>query len=156
MPLERKCRLGVLVLVLILMLGFYGAGGWGEVDTRPPDVTLVVPYFELPEKAELCGEAAPLWSADVRERFDREFTIVTQSHAQVYLWLKRTERYFPWVEKQLVSMGSSGRSEICGCCRKRSAARGRFTCRRRRSLAVYGGHGDFLRNNAVRRHRRAL
>ena len=105
MPLERKCRLGVLVLVLILMLGFYGAGGWGEVDTRPPDVTLVVPYFELPEKAELCGEAAPLWSADVRERFDREFTIVTQSHAQVYLWLKRTERYFPWVEKQLVSWG---------------------------------------------------
>ena len=60
MPLERKCRLGVLVLVLILMLGFYGAGGWGGVDSRPPAVTWVVPYFELPEKAELCGEAVPL------------------------------------------------------------------------------------------------
>ena len=105
MPLERKCRLGVLVLVLILMLGFYGAGGWGGVDSRPPDVTWVVPYFGLPEKAELCGEAVPLGSADVRERFDREFTIVTQSHAQVYLWLKRTERYFPWIEKQLAARG---------------------------------------------------
>ncbi len=30
MPLERKCRLGVLVLVLILMLGFYGAGRLGR------------------------------------------------------------------------------------------------------------------------------
>ena len=43
--------------------------------------------------------------ADVRERFDREFTIVTHSHAQVYLWLKRTERYFPWIEKQLAERG---------------------------------------------------
>lgn len=105
MPLERKCRLGVLVLVLILMLGFYGAGGWGEVDSRPPALSWFVPCFVLPEKAELCAEAAPLGSADVRERFDREFTIVTQSHAQVYLWLKRTERYFPWIEKQLASRG---------------------------------------------------
>ncbi len=105
MPLERKCRLGVLVLVLILMLGFYGTGGWGGVDSRPPAPTWLVPYFELPEKADLCGEAVPLGSADVRERFDREFTIVTLSHAQVYLWLKRTERYFPWIEKQLASRG---------------------------------------------------
>ena len=105
MPLERRCRLGVLVLVLILMLGFYGAGGWGGVDSRPPALTWLVPYFGLPEKAELCGEAVPLGSADVRERFDREFTIVTQSHAQVYLWLKRTERYFPWIEKQLAARG---------------------------------------------------
>ncbi len=105
MPLERRCRLGVLVLVVILMLGFYGAGGWGGVDSRPPAVSWVVPYFGLPEKAELCGEAAPLGSADVRERFDREFTIVAHGHAQVYLWLKRTERYFPWIEKQLASRG---------------------------------------------------
>ena len=105
MPLERKCRLGVLALVLILMLGFYGAGGWGGVDSRLPTPTWFVPCFGLPEKAELCGEAAPLGSADVSERFDREFTILTQSHAQVYLWLKRTERYFPWVEKQLAARG---------------------------------------------------
>jgi hypothetical protein len=64
-----------------------------------------VPYFDLPEKADLCSEPVPLGSADVRERFDREFTIVTQSHAQVFLWLKRTERYFPWIEKQLAARG---------------------------------------------------
>jgi len=102
---DRKCRIGVLALVSTLLLGFYGAGGWGGVDLRPPVATWVVPYFELPEKAELCGEGVPLESADVRERFDREFTIVTQSHAQVYLWLKRIERYFPWIEKQLAARG---------------------------------------------------
>jgi len=107
MPLERKCRLGVLILVFILLLGFYGSGSLGGVDSRPQPQTptWVVPYFELPEKAELCGEPAPLQSADVRERYDREFTIVAQSHAQVYLWLKRSERYFPWIEKQLAARG---------------------------------------------------
>ncbi len=105
MPLERKCRLGVLVLVVVMMLGFYGAGGWGEIDSKPAATAWLVPYFELPARAELCGEVVPLGSADVRERFDREFTIVTQSHAQVYLWLKRMERYFPWIEKQLASRG---------------------------------------------------
>jgi hypothetical protein len=37
----------------------------------------------------------------VWERFDKEFTIVVYSHAQVYLWLKRKDRYFPWIEQQL-------------------------------------------------------
>ena len=105
MPVERKCRFGVLVLVSMLMIGFYGTGSWGGVDPRPPITVMSVPYFDLPENAELCGEAVPLESSDVRERFDREFTIVVQSHAQVYLWLKRTERYFPWIEKQLASRG---------------------------------------------------
>jgi hypothetical protein len=107
MPFERKCRIGVLLLVFILLLGFYGSGGLGGVDPGPEQhaAPWVVPYFDLPEKAELCGESAPLQSADVRERYDREFTIVTQSHAQVFLWLKRTERYFPWIEKELAARG---------------------------------------------------
>jgi hypothetical protein len=50
---------------------------------------------------ELCGEPVPLEDPDVWERFDREFTIVVHSHAQVYLWLKRMERYLPWIENQL-------------------------------------------------------
>jgi len=105
MPFEKKYRIGVLVLVSILMVGFYGAGSWGVVDSAPHAPTWVVPYFDLPVKAEFCGEGVPLGSADVRERFDREFTVVTQSHAQVYLWLKRMERYFPGIEKQLASRG---------------------------------------------------
>jgi len=61
----------------------------------------VVPYFAPPSYAEFCGEPVPLDNQEVRERFDREFTIVVYAHSQVYLWLKRMERYFPWVEHQL-------------------------------------------------------
>jgi hypothetical protein len=37
----------------------------------------------------------------VYERFDKEFTLVVYNHAQVYLWLKRMERYFPIIEERL-------------------------------------------------------
>jgi LysM repeat protein len=50
---------------------------------------------------DLCGEPVPLHIQEVAERFDKEFTLVVYNHAQVYLWLKRMERYFPWIEERL-------------------------------------------------------
>jgi hypothetical protein len=107
MPIERRCRVGILTLVLLLWLGCIGAGSSGGVDSKPalPLPVAVVPYFQIPEQSDLCGEPVPLRVAEVRERFDREFTIIVNSHAQVYLWLKRKERYFPWIEKLLASQG---------------------------------------------------
>jgi membrane-bound lytic murein transglycosylase D len=105
MAAEKTCRIGILFLVSVLWLGFSGLISWGGVDSKPPTPVFIIPFYDLPDRAELCGESVPLLIPDVRERFDREFTIVTNSHAQVYLWLKRTERYFPWIEKQLASKG---------------------------------------------------
>lgn len=61
----------------------------------------MAPYFPPPDTMDLCGEPVPLHIQDVQERFDREFTLVLYNHAQVYLWLKRMERYFPWIEERL-------------------------------------------------------
>lgn len=61
----------------------------------------IVPYYPPPRHMDLCGEPVPLHTQEVAERFDREFTIIVYNHAQVYLWLKRMERYFPWLEEQL-------------------------------------------------------
>lgn len=71
----------------------------------PESGVFPIPYYPPPSKMELCGEPVPIHIEDVRERFDREFTIVVYSHAQVFLWLKRKERYFPWLEKQLAQSG---------------------------------------------------
>jgi membrane-bound lytic murein transglycosylase D len=60
-----------------------------------------VPYYAPPGHIDLCGEPVPLHVQEVMERFDREFTIIVYNHAQVYLWLKRMERYFPWIEERL-------------------------------------------------------
>ncbi|HAA02872.1 MAG TPA: hypothetical protein DCE18_05835 [Syntrophobacteraceae bacterium] len=64
-----------------------------------------VPYFPPPERIDLCGEPAPLHNQEALERFDREFTIIVYNHAQVYLWLKRMERYFPVIEGRLRALG---------------------------------------------------
>src|SRR5512139_146204 len=55
-------------------------------------------YYTPPGRIDFCGEPVPLENQDVLERFDKEFTLVLYNHAQVYWWLKRKGRYFPWIE----------------------------------------------------------
>ncbi len=58
-------------------------------------------YIPPPNHMVFCGEQVPLHVQEVWERFDREFTIVVYNNAQMYLWLKRMQRDFPWIEKRL-------------------------------------------------------
>ncbi len=71
------------------------------VCVNPAPATLSFPYIAPPNSIDLCGEPVPLSRQDVYERFDKEFTLVVYNHAQVYLWLKRMERYFPAIEERL-------------------------------------------------------
>lgn len=102
MSRNRK-RQAVALSMLLSVVGFgcLHAFSWAKAEPASTVPQVIVPYFEPPKHAELCGEPVPLDVPDVQERLDREFTIVVYSHAQVYLWLKRMERYFPWIEKQL-------------------------------------------------------
>jgi hypothetical protein len=74
-------------------------------DERALSSPFIVPYYPPPSAMDLCGEPVPLQNREVLERFDREFTLVVYNHAQIYLWLKRMERYFPWIEQQLRASG---------------------------------------------------
>jgi hypothetical protein len=73
-----------------------------------PGGQVEVPYFPAPTHIDLCGEPVPLDREAVYERFDREFTLVVYNHAQVYLWLKRMQRYFPMIEQRLRYYGLPG------------------------------------------------
>lgn len=70
---------------------------------KPAVKVMAVPYYPPPATLDFCGEPVPLNDQEVLERFDREFTVIVYNHAQVYLWLKRMERYFPWIEERLRS-----------------------------------------------------
>ncbi|MEJ5364125.1 MAG: transglycosylase SLT domain-containing protein [Desulfosoma sp.] len=112
---------GRIVLTAALCLVVFSCSGVATKQTQEPaahygvkPVTETVrsesllpmaPYVTPPQKLDLCGEPVPLHIRDVLERFDREFTIVVYSHAQVYLWLKRAERFFPWFEEELRRRG---------------------------------------------------
>lgn len=72
-----------------------------QAPAAAPAVFVNAPYIPAPNSSDLCGEPVPLNRQDVYERFDKEFTLVVYNHAQVYLWLKRMERYFPAIEERL-------------------------------------------------------
>jgi membrane-bound lytic murein transglycosylase D len=61
--------------------------------------------YELPARMEFAGEVVPLERSDVRERLEREFLLSVGNRAQVVLWLKRSARYFPYIEGELARAG---------------------------------------------------
>jgi membrane-bound lytic murein transglycosylase D len=94
-----------IALILMFSAGYLRETLWSQGPSPTPTIPFAVPYHAPPEQLELCGEVVPLNLQDVKERLDREFTIVVYGHAQVYLWLKRMQRYFPWLEKEIERNG---------------------------------------------------
>ena len=70
-----------------------------------PAAPEVLPDFSLPGSISLCDESIPLENRRVLEMLDREFTIAVWDRAQVFLWLKRAGRYFPYIEEKLAEAG---------------------------------------------------
>jgi hypothetical protein len=57
--------------------------------------------FKTPDSLTFCGEHVPLERRDVWERLDKQFLLSLGRRAQVILWLKRSKKYFPFIEEQL-------------------------------------------------------
>ncbi len=57
--------------------------------------------FRLPETIVFADAPVPLDRWDVAERLEREFYLALAQPAQVILWLKRSARYFPYIEERL-------------------------------------------------------
>jgi len=56
------------------------------------------PYYSFPTNLTLCGEPVPLHDRKFWEMMDREFTMAVYDRAQVFLLLKRSTRFFPFIE----------------------------------------------------------
>lgn len=61
--------------------------------------------YRLPEEITFCDERVPLEKRNVWERLDKEFLFAIGNTPQVLLWLKRSNRYFPYIEKRLMVEG---------------------------------------------------
>ena len=57
--------------------------------------------FELPKKLFFAGERVPLQDTDVRERLDKELNVNVYYHSSTIFLIKRANRWFPFVAKQL-------------------------------------------------------
>jgi len=61
--------------------------------------------YALPATMEFAGERVPFDRWDVGERLEREFLLSVGNRAQVVLWLKRSARYFPYIQSELRKAG---------------------------------------------------
>jgi len=96
--------LGAIALLLVLNLVVVGlTSSTGPAEDSAP--VGVLSDFPLPGSISLCHEPIPLENQRVLEMLDREFTIAVWDRAQVFLWLKRAGRYFPYIEEKLYEAG---------------------------------------------------
>lgn len=61
--------------------------------------------YKLPPRIAICGVEIPLNKPGVREAMEQEFYISLSNRASVILWIKRSGRYFPHIEKRLREKG---------------------------------------------------
>jgi membrane-bound lytic murein transglycosylase D len=112
LPSSRSTRLpplllGVLALLLALnlvVLALRFSPSTAEEVVNPE----VLSSFHLPGSISLCHEPIPLENRKTLDMLDREFTIAVWDRAQVFMWLKRAGRYFPYIEQKLTEAGMPG------------------------------------------------
>ena len=77
---------------------------WGCFSQMSYSIEPII-SFPIPVKTEFAGQSISLERYDMRERFDREQTIIAYNHAQSLIIIKRANRYFPIIEPVLKENG---------------------------------------------------
>jgi hypothetical protein len=106
----------IIFTLLVFAVGLYTADLIKALLPQPPAAKIqeappselsnpVFFDFELPQTLALCGEPVPLHDRRVWEMLDREFNITVWDHAQMFMYLKRAGRYFPYIESKLAEAG---------------------------------------------------
>ena len=65
----------------------------------------VLSAYRLPDKVDFAGQPVPLDKWDTKERLEREFLLMVGDAPQIILWLKRSGRHFPMIEKKIKERG---------------------------------------------------
>lgn len=88
----------VYALALTMLLVTTANAAEGHVPAAFPSLESAVRSVR---QADFCGEPVPMHIVEVRERFEKELLLMLWDRAQVILWLKRSSRFFPHIERLL-------------------------------------------------------
>jgi hypothetical protein len=91
----------VLLMVIPFFLFFLAAPAAGARPAGPPVADDLAALVRVAPPLFFCGEPVPLQISEVRERLEREMLISLGNRPQVILWIKRSARYLPHIEKVL-------------------------------------------------------
>ncbi len=87
----------VLICLSIMLFGIPIA--WGQSD--PANSPSILSCIKITPPLDFCGEPVPLNDRNIYESLEKELLMFVCNRAQVFLWIKRSGRYFPYIEKEL-------------------------------------------------------
>jgi len=101
----RLIRIPLLAgLLILLWVSFAPAASPGTIHpmevSRFPSLESAI---RIKGPITFCGEYVPINLPAIRERLEKELLLMLWDRAQVILWLKRSGRYFPYIEASLKS-----------------------------------------------------
>ena len=77
------------------------AGGQEPGDAQSDNWPSLNDSLRITRPIDFCGETVELEEQDVRERLEKELLLTIWDRPQVVLWMKRSPRYLPIIEKML-------------------------------------------------------
>ncbi len=91
-------------LVSVFLISILTVASANSEGIDPPEINEfpgLISRVQISGPLDFCGEAVELENQDVRERLEKEFLLTLWDRAQVALWIKRSSRYLPIIEKML-------------------------------------------------------
>jgi hypothetical protein len=91
-------------IILSLSFTILSCGQLTSTDTllhNPSTPKSLIAAIKFSEALTFCGEEVPLSENGIKERLERELLICLDNKDDIIMWLKRANRYFPYVENIL-------------------------------------------------------
>lgn len=106
--MSNRLKTGLLLFAITVLLGYILLETFTEIwendsTTRSEGYQNIL--VRVPTTFEFCGEQVPLYDEEVKERFDKELYINVFRHSSTSLIIKRSEKFFPIIEKILKEEG---------------------------------------------------
>ena len=90
------------LIQLLIMLAVTGISVAQEpVKQQPSNWPRLITDIKIDETLDFCGEPVALDIQEVRERLEKELLLTIWDRPQVVLWIKRSTRYLPIIERML-------------------------------------------------------
>jgi LysM repeat protein len=91
----KKMTILILAMATVMTIETFAA------SSNPLNLPSLLTYVKNMETLSFCGERVPIENQDVLERLEKELLLSLGDRPQVILWLKRSRRYLPYIEKML-------------------------------------------------------
>lgn len=91
----------VLLCLITLCISSTSAIAETKKEFVPESLPSLISAIRVDEPLNFCGEPVPLDNFEVRERLEKEMLLILWNRPQVILWMKRSTRYFSYIEKTL-------------------------------------------------------